>query len=116
MASGKNSRHGKGIRFLNHKGPSVPPQKNYEPVRMAQKPFGYAAIETAALLQQDDPEFLAFVLEVVNMPVEMAPAVSEAIRQQKWKINPNPLGVVRTAAHQEARRMGIEAPRPTRQV
>lgn len=108
--SGKNSRFSKGINFLNHKGPSIAPQKNYEPVRQAQKPHGYAAIEAAALLPQDDPDFLTFVRDVVNMSEEMAPAVSEAIRQQKWKINPNPLGVVRTAAHQEARRMGIAIP------
>jgi hypothetical protein len=41
------------------------------------------------------------------MPVTMIPAVQEAIRQQRWKIAPNPLASIRTAAHQEARRMGI---------
>lgn len=59
-------------------------------------------------LEQDSPEFGAFVVDVAKMPVEMAPAVAEAIRQQKWKIAPNPLAVVRNAAHQEAKRMRIE--------
>ena len=55
-------------------------------------------------------EFLHFVREVVKMPEALAPAVAEAIRQQKWKIAPNPLGTIRhVAAHQEARRMGINS-------
>jgi hypothetical protein len=34
----------------------------------------------------------------------MASSVAAAIRQQKWKISPNPLASIRTATHQEARR------------
>ena len=41
------------------------------------------------------------------MSETMTPAVQEAIRQQRWKINPNPLAAVRTAAHQEAKKMGL---------
>jgi hypothetical protein len=41
---------------------------------------------------------------VVGMPEHMVPSVAAAIRQQKWKISPNPLASIRTAAHQEARR------------
>lgn len=58
-------------------------------------------------MEVESPEFQAFVRDVVNMPVEMAPSVAAAIRQQKWKIAPNPLGVLRTAAHQEAKRAGL---------
>jgi len=36
-----------------------------------------------------------------------AERVKEAIRQQRWKIAPNPLASIRTAAHQEAKRMGL---------
>jgi hypothetical protein len=43
-------------------------------------------------------------MEVVGMPEHMASSVAAAIRQQKWKISPNPLASIRTAAHQEARR------------
>jgi hypothetical protein len=41
------------------------------------------------------------------MPEPMIPAIQEAIRQQRWKIAPNPLASIRTAAHQEAKRMGL---------
>jgi hypothetical protein len=43
---------------------------------------------------------------VVGMPEHMASSVAAAIRQQKWKISPNPLASIRTAAHQEGRRRG----------
>jgi hypothetical protein len=58
-------------------------------------------------MDSESPEFQAFVRDVVNMPVEMAASVAAAIRQQKWKIAPNPLAVVRTAAHQEAKKAGL---------
>ncbi|MDQ6664874.1 MAG: hypothetical protein M3Z23_10820 [Acidobacteriota bacterium] len=100
-------KRGQSNRFANHRGPSIAPPKDYSPTRSAQKPVGYAEIDTASRHVEDSPEFIAFVRDVVNMPVELAPAVAEAIRQQKWKIAPNPLAVVRTAAHQEAKRMRI---------
>jgi hypothetical protein len=95
-------------RFGSRRGPTVPPDRNYQPVRSQTRPAGYVEIEAASELPQDSPEFLGFVRNVVNMPEELAPAVAEAIRQRKWKIAPNPLAAIRTAAHQEARRMGIE--------
>lgn len=58
-------------------------------------------------MAQDSREFLEFVSDVVSLPVQMAPAVAEAIRQKKWRISPNPLGAIRTASHQEAKRLGI---------
>jgi len=102
-----NFKRGKSTRFANSRGPSIPPPKSYEPTRAVRKPAGYAEIEVASLAAQDAPEFIAFVRDVVNMQPAMAPAVAEAIRQQKWKIAPNPLATIRTAAHQEAKRMGI---------
>jgi hypothetical protein len=81
--------------------------KDYHPTRSAHKPPFHAEIEAASQMEQDSPEFHAFVREIVNMPLEMAPSVAAAIRQQKWKIAPNPLSVIRTAAHQEARRAGL---------
>ena len=45
--------------------------------------------------------------DIVQMPEMMTPAIQEAIRQQRWKIAPNPLASIRTAAHQEAKRMGL---------
>jgi CO dehydrogenase/acetyl-CoA synthase alpha subunit len=107
MQQGKNSKRARGAQFFNQRGPSIPPQKNYQPTRSANKPAGYNEIEAVSQLGQDSPDFIAFVRDVVKMPPEMAPAVAESIRQQKWKISPNPLAAIRTAAHQEAKRMGL---------
>jgi len=104
---GKGSRAAAN-RFAANRGPTIPPVKDYVPARRGQKPPFHAEIEAASQWAQDSPEFLEFVEKIVNMPPEMAPGVAEAIRQQKWKIAPNPLAAIRTAAHQEAKRMGIE--------
>lgn len=77
------------------------------PVRTAVKPKGYKEIEDISQIAYDSPLWAQFVVEVVNMSEAMTPAVQEAIRGQKWKISPNPLAAVRTAAHQEARKMGL---------
>jgi hypothetical protein len=113
VKAGKGNRFAAN-RFAARRGPSVPPVKDYAPARRAQKPPFHAEIEAASQLDQDSPEFLAFVQNIVNMPPEMAPGVAEAIRLQKWKIAPNPLAAIRTAAHQEAKRMGIEPASPAR--
>jgi hypothetical protein len=91
-------------QFAAGRGPTVAPAKDYVPARSARKPPFHAEIEAASNLPYDSPEFRTFVVEVVGMPEQMAPSVAAAIRQQKWKISPNPLASIRTAAHQEARR------------
>jgi len=100
----KGSRRSAGNHFSSNRGPTVPPKRDYTPTRSAHKPPFHAEIEAASLMAQDSPEFQAFVRDIVNMPLEMAPSVAAAIRQQKWKIAPNPLAVIRTGAHQEAKR------------
>jgi hypothetical protein len=90
--------------FAAGRGPTVAPSKDYVPARSGRKPPFHAEIEVASNLPDDSPEFRAFVTEVVGMPEHMASSVAAAIRQQKWKISPNPLASIRTAAHQEARR------------
>ena len=112
MQRGRHSTRRDSTRFGNQRGPSVPPKQDYVPTRSTQKPPFHAEIEAASALAQDSPEFIAFVRDVVNMQPEMAPAVYEAIRQQRWKISPNPLAGIRTAAHQEAKRMGLESGGP----
>lgn len=112
MKPGKGSRAAAN-RFAANRGPTIPPVKDYVPARRVQKPPFHAEIEAASQMPQDSPEFLDFVEKIVNMPPQMAPGVMEAIRMQKWKIAPNPLAAIRTAAHQEAKRMGIE-PGPAR--
>src|SRR5580704_16525652 len=94
-------------RFGSRRGPSVTAAKAYEPKRPTQSPVGYAEIEAASQTAQDSKEFVDFVRDVVNLSAEMAPAVAEAIRHKKWRISPNPLGAIRTASHQEAKRLGI---------
>ena len=92
-------------RGLNY--PSVPQNRNYVPVRSAKKPPFYAEIDAASQWAPDSEEWTAFVRDVVQMPEQMTPAVQEAVRQKRWQIAPNPLAAIRTAAHQEARRMGL---------
>jgi hypothetical protein len=94
-------------RFRGQYQQSTPPQKPYVPTRTAHKPPFYNEIEAASRLPHDSPEWAAFMRDVVQMPETMTPAVQEAVRQQRWKIAPNPLASIRTAAHQEARKMGL---------
>ncbi len=96
-----------GKKFRNPNYPSVPPARTYVPTRSAQKPPFYAEIEAASQWPYESDQWDAFVRDVVQMPETMKPAVQEAIRQQRWKIAPNPLASIRTAAHQEAKRMGL---------
>jgi hypothetical protein len=84
--------------------PNNNPCTRLPPTRGRRKPPFHAEIEAASNLPDDSPEFRAFVQDVVGVPANMAPSVAAAIRQQKWKISPNPLAAIRTAAHQEARR------------
>jgi hypothetical protein len=93
------------MQFAAGRGPTVAPAKDYAPSRSVRKPPFHAEIDAASNLPDESPEFLAFVLDVVGVPGHMAPSVAAAIRQQKWKISPNPLAAIRTAAHQEARRI-----------
>jgi hypothetical protein len=98
-------------QFGAGRGPTVASPKDYAPTRSTRKPPFHAEIEAASNLADDSPEFRAFVLEVVGVPELMAPNVAAAIRQQKWKISPNPLASIRTAAHQEARRTELSEPK-----
>jgi hypothetical protein len=94
-------------RYRGQNYPSVPQNRTYVPTRSAQKPPFYPEIEAASQWPPDAEQWHAFVRDVVQMPETMIPAIHEAIRQQRWKIAPNPLASVRTAAHQEAKRMGL---------
>lgn len=100
FGNGKNSRR----QFGAGRGPTVAPAKDYAPTRTGRKPPFHAEIEAASNLADDSADFRSFVRDVVGVPEAMAPSVAAAIRQQKWKISPNPLASIRTAAHQEARR------------
>ena len=94
-------------RYRGQNYPSVPQNRTYVPTRSAQKPPFYPEIEAASQWPHDSEQWHAFARDVVQMPETMIPAIQEAIRQQRWKIAPNPLASIRTAAHQEAKRMGL---------
>lgn len=94
-------------RYRGQNYPSVPQNRTYVPTRSAQKPPFFFEIEAASKWPPEAGEWQAFARDVVQMPDSMIPAIQEAIRQQRWKIAPNPLASIRTAAHQEAKRMGL---------
>ena len=94
-------------RFRGQNFPAAPQIRTYVPTRSALKPPFYAEIDAASQWHHEAEEWLAFVRDVVQMPETMKPAVQEAIRQQRWKIAPNPLASIRTATHQEAKKMGL---------
>jgi hypothetical protein len=94
------------MRFRTGRYPSVPPKQDYAPTRNAQKPPGYAEIE-AVSASNDSEAWLAFVRDVMKMPESFTPAIQEAVRQQRWKIAPNPVASIRTIAYQEAKKMGL---------
>jgi hypothetical protein len=96
-----------GKRYRGNNYPSVPPNRTYVPTRSTQKPPFYAEIDAASQWPPDAEAWSDFVRDVVQLPENLKPAVQEAIRLQRWKIAPNPLAAIRTAAHQEAKRMGL---------
>ena len=95
------------MRFRNAKYPSVPPKQDYAPKRTTQKPPGYAEIEAVSQSGLNDEAWLSFVRDVMKMPESFTPAIQEAVRQQRWKIAPNPVASVRTTAYQEAKKLGL---------
>ena len=94
-------------RYRGQNYPAVPQNRAYVPTRSAQKPPFFLEIEAASRWPPEAEEWQAFARDVVQMPDSMIPAIQEAIRQQRWKIAPNPLASIRTATHQEAKRMGL---------
>ncbi|MCU1262430.1 MAG: hypothetical protein JWO80_5315 [Bryobacterales bacterium] len=96
------------MRFRTRNYPSVPPKQDYAPTRSAQKPPGYAEIEAVSQSSATDTTaWSVFVRDVMKMPESFTPAIQEAVRQQRWKIAPNPVASIRTIAYQEAKKMGL---------
>lgn len=66
---------------------------------------GYAQIEAASHLKQDDEAWTAFMREVMQMPLSMLPAVRYAVKTHKWRLAREPIVQIRNiASHWEARR------------
>jgi hypothetical protein len=93
--------------YRAQKQPVIAQSVPYTPTRSAQKPPFYEEIEAASRWPRDSERWQGFVSDIVRLPATMILAVQEAIGQHRWKIAPNPLASVRTAAHQEAKRMGL---------
>jgi len=61
-------------------------------------PPGYGEIKAAAALHPDSGAWAFFMREIVKLPIEMTPAVSQVIRLERWKSAPDPLEAVRSDA------------------
>ncbi len=94
------------MRFRPGKYPSIPPKQDYSPTRSVRKPPGWAEID-AVSQTADTAAWATFMQDVMKMPETFTLAVQEAVRQQRWKIAPNPVASVRATAYQEAKKLGI---------
>jgi hypothetical protein len=61
---------------------------------------GYAEIKAASDLHPDSGAWAFFMREIIGLPREMTPAVSQVIRLERWKFAPDPLEAVRADARQ----------------
>jgi hypothetical protein len=96
------------MRFYRNDKPSIPQKRDYTPTRSDRKPPGYVEIEAVSqLTPADSAAWSVFVRDVMRMPESYTPAIQEAVRQQRWKIAPNPIASVRTIAYQEAKKLGL---------
>jgi hypothetical protein len=65
---------------------------------------GYAEIKAASALHPNSGAWAFFMREIVRLPREMTPAVSQVIRIERWKFAPDPLEAVRSDALEAHRR------------
>jgi hypothetical protein len=65
---------------------------------------GYREIQAASALHPDSGAWAFFMHEVIRLPSEMTPAVSQVIRLERWKSAPDPLAAVRSDALEAHRR------------
>jgi hypothetical protein len=61
---------------------------------------GCAEIKAASALHPESGAWAFFMREVIRLPREMAPAVSQVIRLERWKFAPDPLEAVRSDARE----------------
>jgi len=69
-----------------------------EPVQTPDTRPGYAEIKAAAALHPDSGAWAFFMREIIGLPSEMTPAVSQVIRLERWKFAPDPIEAVRSDA------------------
>ena len=76
---------------------------------MENKPSGYAEIESVCSLAPENPAWVQFMVGVLRLPQWMVPAAQEAVRQHRWKLQPNPIGYIKTATYRISVKMGLAA-------
>src|SRR5580658_7645469 len=59
---------------------------------------GYREVQAASALHPDCGAWAFFMREIVRLPREMTPAVSQVIRLARWKSEPDPIAAVRSDA------------------
>ena len=59
---------------------------------------GYAEIKAASALHPESGAWAFFMREIMRLPAEMTPAVSQVIRLERWKVAPDPVEAVRSGA------------------
>jgi hypothetical protein len=80
------------------------PHENFMSGRSEKTRPGYAEIKAASALHPDSGAWAFFMREIVRLPYEMTPAVSQVIRIERWKFAPDPLESVRSDALEAHRR------------
>lgn len=70
---------------------------------------GYAIIKTANTLHPDSGAWAIFMREIVGLPHEMTPAVSQVIRLEQWKFAPDPVEAIRSDALEAYRRAWVKS-------
>jgi hypothetical protein len=59
---------------------------------------GYAEIKAAAALHPNSGAWAFFMREIIRLPFDMTPAVSQVIRLERWTSAPGPVEAVRSDA------------------
>jgi hypothetical protein len=65
---------------------------------------GHAEIKAAAALHPSSGAWAFFMREIVRLPHDLSPAVSQAIRLEKWKHAPDAVEAIRSDALEWHRR------------
>jgi hypothetical protein len=73
---------------------------------------GHAEIKAASALHPDSGAWAFFMREIVKLPREMTPAVTQMIRLGNWEFAADPLEAVRSDAVEAYRRAWTRASPP----
>jgi hypothetical protein len=77
---------------------------------------GFAEIEAARSLHPDSGAWAFFMREIVKLPLELTPVVSQIIRMEMWKLASDPLEAIRSEALDAWRRAWAPGKTPPRKL